>query len=405
MIQVYKKSSKNAKTGVVYWRLWWRVSGTIQSEGVGAISKRDAETLRAQKQAQLAADPTLGQPAGTKLVTDWFEQHIRDKGARMQDSSAAVLRATKKYLVDWLTARYGHAPTMEEVSKRDALDFYNHLFTVKTRFGELMAQNTCNKHARNCIAVFGSALEHKTDTGVRENPFVQSNIQGNVIETAKKFQEVSDEAFAKILDACPDTATRSLFAICFYGGTRSGEARRLKWAQVHWDAPARITILLKKRADGRPGVRTTKERERVIPMEPELHRILLEAFEASGHETAGPCDGLPGDSSTLSLIATRVIRRAGIPRYGNPLHALRAGRENRWLSNPNLTDEVVHQWVGHSQNVSRKHYSKATLGAMAKVAVTDVEAEIRRHEEAIARLKGSSGPKQAQNAENPPSAL
>ena len=83
----------------------------------------------------------------------------------------------------------------------------------------------------NCSApIYKAAVRSKT---LPDNPFADQ--VAAVKANTKRFHFISGEQAEAILDTCPDTERRLLFALARYGGLRvPSEALGLKWTDIDW---------------------------------------------------------------------------------------------------------------------------------------------------------------------------
>ncbi len=215
------------------------------------------------------------------------------------------------------------------------------------------------------------------------NPFV--HLSGTSPKIDKDWHNVSHEDLQKLLGVC-DADWRALFALCRLAGLRRGEALRLRWADVDWNEH-RLTIVPE---DGRE---STKQRRRVVPIEQELHDILLEKFDqaSDGQELVVNVNG-----ANVDIMARRRIRWAGFEVWSKPFHTLRKNRETDWAQD--YPQYVVAEWMGHSIDVSANHYLKVPQELYRKAAGSAAEcaAVTRRN-----RVKGvETGEVATTNAES-----
>jgi len=165
----------------------------------------------------------------------------------------------------------------------------------------------------------------------------------------------------KVLAALPTCQWRLLFALSRWGGLRVGsEVRLLTWSDVNWDQQ-KITVHSPKT------IRHAGHEKRVIPMFPELARLLAERFEEAAEGDTLILPMLAGRSdASLRDTLMRAIKDAGLIVWPRLWHNLRSSRQT------DLEDlfkpKVVCTWLGNSEAVSRKHYVQVTEKYYAKAA-------------------------------------
>ena len=94
---------------------------------------------------------------------------------------------------------------------------------------------------------------------------------------------------------------------------------------------------------------------RVVPIAPKLMALLQDAYDAA----------VPGDDRIVTLSRNNLRRdfhiilgRAGIEPWADCFQTLRRSRETEW--NKRHPAHVVAYWMGHSMQVSAKHYLQVT---------------------------------------------
>lgn len=127
-----------------------------------------------------------------------------------------------------------------------------------------------------------------------------------------------------------------------------------------------------------------KDKEpRVVPICPELHGFLLDAFEQAPE----------GDRYVISQgsISIRniwrdfggVCKRAGVDRYAKPIHTFRKSCITDWAGR--YAFHVVKEWVGHSSiETTERHYLKVPEGEYERAASIETMPEVTR---LLARLQ------------------
>ncbi|MBI2477679.1 MAG: site-specific integrase [Planctomycetia bacterium] len=183
------------------------------------------------------------------------------------------------------------------------------------------------------------------------NPF--GEMKGIAVQANKdRFYFVSREEAAKVLDACPDSQWRLLFALSRYGGLRCpSEHLALKWADIDWEL-------------GRMQVRSSKTEHhegkgsRVVPIFPELRPYLEEVWDAAEPGTEYVITRYRDANSNLRTQLERIIKRAGLETWPKLFQNLRSTRETELAERFPL--HVVCAWIGNSQAVAAKHYLQVT---------------------------------------------
>ena len=89
----------------------------------------------------------------------------------------------------------------------------------------------------------------------------------------------------------------------------------------------------------------------MVPVTPQLLTILQDGFDAAkeGQERI-----VGRSQNNLQRDFEVIVARAGMAPWASPFQVLRSSRETEWSER--FPGHVVAQWMGHSENVSRKHY-------------------------------------------------
>jgi len=183
-----------------------------------------------------------------------------------------------------------------------------------------------------------------------ENPF--ADLSGTVPANRQRDYFVSRDEAALVLDACPDTEWRLLFALSRYGGLRCpSETLGLRWADIDW-AQNRMTVRSPKTEHHDGG------RSRVVPIFPELRPYLLDAFERADDGAEHAITRYRDATQNLRTQLTKIIRRAGLEPWPKLWQNLRATRETELAEV--FPAHVVSAWIGNSQAVAAKHYLQVT---------------------------------------------
>ena len=343
-----------------YTRLTWvcPFTGKRKRVSIGRTSELGKKEIRAaitRKEQELNNDPALA-AMGRMTLEQW----------RARFESVAVMKETSLDQIGWtfdkLAEFFGEGKLMASVSAGEARDFVLWLEKQEYR-GEKLRVATVRKHVRNCKSIWNRAIVEKAQSGVPENPFLRE--KSSVPRVRKEWADVNDAVMEKILDACPSTSWRAMFALCRWGGLRQQQAYRLEWGDVHWDDPARMRVVLEATECGTIADPDTKNRERIVPIEARLYAPLRAAFEHGCPD--GPCRDLPGDGRRISQIAAQIVRKAGVP-YHKPLHTLRKNIQTEWEQL--IGRAKTCEFLGNSPEVADKHYiAPPTLDDLRKLSV------------------------------------
>ena len=159
----------------------------------------------------------------------------------------------------------------------------------------------------------------------------------------------ADEQAEAILDACPDTEWRLLFALARYGGGLRvpSETLGLKWSDIDW-ANGQFVVSNPK-TEHHQG-----HESREVPLFPKLLPHLREAFEKA-EEGAGFCITRYRDQKVnLRTRLQWIIKRAGLKPWPNLWQNLRSTRETELADQ--FPAHVASAWIGNSVAVAVEHH-------------------------------------------------
>lgn len=209
------------------------------------------------------------------------------------------------------------------------------------------APATIHRHLRTARAVYTHAIRRKI---VDFNPF--EDVKMRVPKPDNDWAYISTDQLHVILRHAPSQQWWMMLALCRLAGLRRGEAIRLKWADI--DTNKGIMAVKPQHHH-----QTTKQRRRLVPIVPDLARLINKAVRADGRY--GPCDGMPLCNLERTLL--HILENAGVEKYAKPFHTLRKNCESDWLSQFPVMD--VCAWLGHSPAVAMVHYHRTTEATFA----------------------------------------
>jgi integrase len=243
---------------------------------------------------------------------------------------------------------------LKAITRGDADDWRRWL---KRKHGE----NTVRRRCGRAKQFFRAAARKKL---IAESPFgdmKDCKVNGN--RERDYFVSLADAQ--KVLDACPDTQWRLLFALSRYGGLGCpSEHSGLRWADVDL-AKGRMTVRSPK-TEHHEG-----KESRVVPILPEL-RPYLDAAKteaAKGEEYVVTIPSVAafrngGPNPNLGTRMQKIVRRAGVKVWPKLFQNLRATRQTELAQT--FPEHVVCEWIGNSQAVAREHYLRVTDEDYAK---------------------------------------
>jgi len=264
--------------------------------------------------------------------------------AEYTESRSDVKRGTQEVFgrcVKHLLAFFGRDKLLAEISEGDA-DAWR-LYLVK--YG--LAENTIRRTCGIARQFFRAAKRRKLIT---ENPFdeLKVTVHGN----RSREYYLSRQDAEKVLEACPDTQWRLLFALARFGGLRTpSEILLLKWVDVDWDK-GRMLVHSPKTEHHDGG------ESRLVPIFPELYSHLLAAYEEAKPGTEYVITRYRKTGLNLRTQLMRILVKAGLQPWPKLWQNLRSTRQTELSKD--WPEYIVCAWMGNSKVVAREHYLQVT---------------------------------------------
>jgi integrase len=219
---------------------------------------------------------------------------------------------------------------------------------VLNRKGQKIKEASVCIHVRNAKTAFNHAVGEDL---IMFNPF--DRLKGNASEPDKDWKYVTLDELDKLLDACPSWGWKMLIALCRLAGLRRGETLELSWSDIDWQNH-RLTVIAEKTG-----------RRRVVPIEPKLYQLLLDAFEQAEENEVRVC---PISQHGLWRNFQVIRRRAGLEKWKDAFKVMRRNCETDWAQR--YPQYAVSAWIGHGIEVSARHYLQVPEELYEKVAAT-----------------------------------
>lgn len=332
-----------------YWAAaYTNTAGSVVRKGLGSkakVSRREALALCQQLAFDLAENPAMAAiDAGTTLVV-WLNRY-RDSIVRKAQSTENNHNRTADLLIEGM----GDHVRIGEITAKDAADWRVWLSKYTSgRTGRTLSDISVALHVSRAKLIFESAVSEGV---IVRNPFAK--IRPNVPKVASQWRYVSEAEADAMCERAPTPEYRILVLLARLAGLRRNEIERLTWDDVNWENHT-LTV---KAKDGRA---TTKQRDRITPIQPRLFAALLAKFHS--HDRSQWV--FVGKYSNPDKVVAKMARDAGIVEYGKPLHTLRKSLVSDWQSKYPPMD--VAAWLGHSVTVAAKHYHTTLAPSLASV--------------------------------------
>lgn len=254
----------------------------------------------------------------------------------LKPGTVVNLEATKKHLVDY----FGATRLLADITAGDADEFRRNL--LKTR-----AENTVRRSCSRARQFFRAAVRKKV---IGENPFADMKHCGVKANREREFFVTRDDA-AKVLDTCPDTEWKLIFALSRYGGLRCpSEHQALRWNDIDW-ARSRMTVRS-------PKTEGTGKASRIVPIFPELRPYLDAAYHAAPDRAEFVIARHRDSRANLRTHLTRIIEKAGLVPWPKLFQNCRQSRATELAAE--YPGHVAAEWLGHTQLIAQEHYWRVT---------------------------------------------
>lgn len=301
-----------------------------------------------------------------------FLDHDRDGRPSLKPTTVRNLGQTANRMV----ALVGAGKRLTTFTEGDADRFRNRLEA------DGLSPATISREIKRAKQFFHSAVRNRL---LAANPF--DGLKAGPQTNKDRMHFVSRDTAAKVLDACPDSEWRLIFALCRFAGLRRpSELLTLTWSAVD-GAGGRFTVTSPKTEHHAGGGK------RVVPISPELLPYLRAAFEEAPAGTANVITRYREKNSNLRTQLCRILERASVTLWPKLFVNLRSSRETE-LAAEHPT-HVVCAWLGNSPAVAAEHYLQVTedhyraaaglLPDYPKAAPEKVTQNITQHGTAAAR--------------------
>lgn len=330
---------------------------------LGAVSRAAAETVRTHvRHLERAANTGTMPPAATaqwledvsakihaKLAVGGLTAGRREKASQalgrfidgyiakrtdLKERTLTNLRQSRGKLVEF----FGSGRDLTTITPGEAADW-------RRKLAETLEQPTVAMHVKKARQFFADAISRRL---IAENPFLKVKA-GAMTNDAKKHY-IDLDTIQKVIDACPDSEWRLLFAMARFGTVRvPSEIRGLQWGFIDWHNKRMIVLSPKtEHHEGRD--------RRMIPIVPELMPHLVETWDAAAVSELYVFARLRYKS--LVTQAEKIIEKAGVARWPRLWQNLRSScQTDLERRHPG---HVVCAWMGNTPEIARKHYLQVT---------------------------------------------
>lgn len=361
------------------WQVQFFVDGIRHTKSLGTKNRKSAEQacvfigrLEAAKRvgdlpdAQAAAwldgiGVTLrNRLASTGLIAARVTAQLGDHTRKYIDShkGAASTKKQLEYVRTDLVRFFGEDRRLDLITHADAKD-WNEWLAEERELGK----NTRGRHVGRARQFFNRAIDQDILT---ENPF--HGISAAVNADVGKFCFITQEAYAALMDACPDHDWRMIIALARIGGLRCPcEVLAIKWEHILW---GKRRILVPE-----PKLDYLEDRgQREQPLCDELRRVLGEGRDLAKEGEEFVINRYRSSEQNLRTTFQKIIERAGLERWPDPFRNLRRSRSTE-LRDIVVDKKAAAKMLGHSEEVMDKHYHILHDGHFDRVIQAEAHAK------------------------------
>lgn len=203
-----------------------------------------------------------------------------------------------------------------------------------------LSVSTISKHCKRAKTMMNEAVR---DRLLAVSPF--AGLKGGSEVNPDRQRFIDRAAADRMLEACPDSDWRCIFALARFGGLRCpSEVLGLRWTDIDWDA-------------GRMRIDSPKTGLRFCPLFPELRAVLSEAFGVAPDGAVYVVSRYRQEQNIRTQFG-RIIERAGLVPWPKPFVNLRASRRTELQEQ--FPSHVINTWLGQSTVIAERHYLQVT---------------------------------------------
>ena len=311
----------------------WRKSGlTLDSQTADWIAKKVGQELYDK-----LANAGLIERRASCLLTEFMADYLND--GRTVDDKPAAANTLKKWrqAAKVLNEFFGNR-NLRDITHDDAVKFRRWMDSGT------LGENGKRTHIGVAKMFFNVAKRRKL---IEENPF-EFQKASLVLDRSRDFFLTRANA-AKILEACPDTQWKLIFALWRFAGLRKMEVFQLRWEHVLWDQ-GRMLVTSPKTSH-----HEGKE-SRFVPIG-DILPFLENAFDEAPEGTQRVVTRFVETNENLAKPFEKIIEAAGLTVWPKLIQNLRAACETDWLDS-GIPAHVVAKWIGHSVKVQNDNYAQ-----------------------------------------------
>ncbi len=356
------------------WSLQFRIRPNQERPTIALGAMSEVEAKRFQERVEILVEALRADSPPDRSTTKWVNDLPDDLHSKLakaglvisrdQGEEAATVPTLAKFVDDYIRRRgdvKGSTATFYGHTRRCLVEFFGATRPIdRITAGECedwrrwlasdqkLAENTIRRRCGMAKQFFRVAVRKNL---ISENPL--GDMKGCAVrENRARDYFISRKDASAVLEACPDSQWRLLFALSRFGGLRCpSEHLALRWCDVDWER-SRMTVTCPK-TEHHEG-----KASRVVPIFPELRPYLEAVWEQAEPGTFWVITRYREATCNLRTHLERIIEKAGLTAWPKLWQNLRSTRETELAEN--FPIKVVCAWIGNSPAVAMKHYLQVT---------------------------------------------
>jgi len=280
----------------------------------------------------------LVETRSSSTLSEFMAEYMTD--GKTSDGRPAAKNTLKKWkqAQQVLDEFFGNK-NLRDISHDDAVKFRRWLDT------KTLGENGKRTHIGVAKMFFNAAKRRKL---VDENPF-EFQKASLVLDRSRDFFLTRANAM-KIVDACPDTQWKLIFALWRFAGLRKMEIFQLRWEHVLWDQGRMLVTIPKTKHHEGKGTR-------FVPIGDILPWLEAAFFDPAAERSPRVITRFTESNVNLAKPFEKIITGAGLTVWPKLIQNLRASCETEWLDS-GIPAHVVARWIGHSVKVQNDNYAQ-----------------------------------------------
>lgn len=292
-----------------------------------------------------------------EFIDEHFKAMVGRSGKGWKPQTLVRHEITKGHLLGF----FKPSTPLTSITEADADAFARHL---QNDVPTMKSNSTRYKHLSNVKTYFRSAVRHRL---IAVNPFETVKLPKR---SKKRFYFVTPEEADAVLQACPTTQWKLVFALARFGGLRMpSELERLTWGDIKWSEG--VLLVHSPKTEHHEG-----KDKRFVPLFPELVDLLNEDWESLTDEQRQNKDQtfvvrVARKKGELSAAYLRkriraIVENAGIKPWVKLFQNCRSTRQTELTKI--LPAHEVCDIMGNSEKIAEEHYLQVTSESRRQAA-------------------------------------